>query len=140
MDGTTYGCAATYDLWHQRFGHANHRRIKFLYDNGIAEGLDVNGKYKHDKRCKCPTCIQTNSDKVHIGNVRKYVDDVTQIGQQVVTDLCGPFADSVEGYRYVISFTDVYSRFSASISSEERVMQNRHWSLSLLSLRKKGLW
>jgi len=104
------------------------------------EGLDVNGKYKHDKRCKCPTCIQTNSDKVHIGNVRKYVDDVTQIGQQVVTDLCGPFADSVEGYRYVISFTDVYSRFSASISSEERVMQNRHWSLSLLSLRKKGLW
>jgi hypothetical protein len=42
MDGTTYGCAATYDLWHQRFGR--------------------------------------------------------------------PYPDSVEGYRYVISFIDVYLR------------------------------
>jgi len=113
VDGHSYGCAATYDLWHQRFGHANQRRIKFLYESGSVEGLDVHGSFKHDKKCKCATCVQTNSNKVHIGNVRKYADTVTQIGQQVVCDLCGPFPDSIEGYRYVISFTDVYSRFSA---------------------------
>jgi hypothetical protein len=36
-----------------------------------------------------------------------------KLGNKVVTDIYGPFPDSVEGYRYVISFTDVYSRFSA---------------------------
>mmetsp|Transcript_10917 Transcript_10917/g.14195 ORF Transcript_10917/g.14195 Transcript_10917/m.14195 type:complete len:154 (+) Transcript_10917:768-1229(+) len=86
-DGHSFGCAATYDLWHQRFGHANKRRIKFLYDNGSVEGLDVNGKFKHDKHCKCSTCVQTNNSKVHIGNTRKFTDEITQIGQEVVSDL-----------------------------------------------------
>ena len=44
-----FGCAATYDLWHERFGHAHPRRIKFLYDNGSVEGLDVGGKFKHNR-------------------------------------------------------------------------------------------
>jgi len=30
------------------------------------------------------------------------------------TDICDPFLLSVEGYCYIISFTDVYSRFSTS--------------------------
>jgi transposase InsO family protein len=113
-DGTAYGCAATYDLWHQRFGHASKKRIKFLYKTGAVEGLEVNkGAFKHDNKCRCPTCVQVNNEKVHIGDVRKYADDVTQVGQKVVCDLCGPFPASIEGFRYVISFTDTYSRFSA---------------------------
>jgi hypothetical protein len=41
-DGTeTLGCAATYDLWHARYGFASKKRIKLLYDSASAEGLDV---------------------------------------------------------------------------------------------------
>ena len=111
---SVYGCAATFDLWHQRFGHASKQRLKFLYDAGGAEGFSTQGsKHKHDSSCKCPTCLAVHNDKVHIGDVRKYADTVTQVGQKLVADLCGPFPESVEGYRYVISFTDTYSRFSA---------------------------
>jgi transposase InsO family protein len=55
----------------------------------------------------------TNNAKLHIGELRKHSDEITRKGQLVISDVCGPFPTSVEGYRYVVSFTDVYSRFSA---------------------------
>ena len=112
--GTNYACAASWDLWHERFGHASKKRLKFIFDNGSVEGMSVVGaQYKHDRKCTCPTCLAVNNAKVHIGDVREFADSVTRKGQLVYTDICGPFPASVEGYRYVISFTDVYSRFSS---------------------------
>ena len=112
--GRTYACAASWDLWHERFGHASKKRLKFIFDNGSSEGMAVEGqKFKHNAKCTCPTCLSVNNAKVHIGDVRQFADSITQKGQLVLTDICGPFPASVEGYRYVISFTDVYSRFSA---------------------------
>jgi hypothetical protein len=108
-----YGCAATYELWHERYGFASKKRLKLLYENGSAEGLDVGAKYSHDRKCTCPTCMAINNRKQHIGDIRKYDDNITKKGQLIYTDICGPFPTSVEGYRYVISFTDVYSRFSS---------------------------
>ena len=110
--GTTYACAATWELWHQRFGHASKKRLKFLFDNGSAEGMAVRGKYTHDRKCTCPTCMAVNNAKLHVGEVRKFGDTVTQRGELILSDLCGPFPASVEGHKYVISFTDTYSRFS----------------------------
>jgi hypothetical protein len=111
--GKNYACAATYQLWHERFAHASEKRIKFLFDNGSAEGLDIDGKFKHDAKCKCGTCLAIHNAKLHIGDVRKFDDLVTRKGQLLLSDISGPFPPSVEGYRYVISFTDSYSRFSA---------------------------
>ena len=111
--GKSYGCAATWDLWHERFGHASKKRIKFLFDNGAAEGLSVQGDMKHDAKCRCSTCSIVNNAKLHIGDTRQFADQVIQKGQLIYTDICGPFPLSVDGYRYVISFTDSYSRFSA---------------------------
>jgi len=111
--GVNYACAASWDLWHERFAHTSKKRLKFMFDNGSAEGLAVDGKFTHDSKCKCPTCLLQHNRKLHIGSVRKFADSVTRKGQLIYTDICGPFPPSVEGYRYVISFTDVYSRFSA---------------------------
>jgi hypothetical protein len=109
---TSFGCAATFDLWHERFGFASKKRLKFLYDNGSVEGLAVQGKFTHDARCKCTVCMSMNNTKLHIGDTRKYADPVTRKGELIYSDLLGPYPESVEGYQYVISFTDVYSRFS----------------------------
>jgi hypothetical protein len=109
---TSFGCAATFDLWHERFGFTSKKRLKFLYDNGSVEGLAVQGKYTHDARCKCTVCMSMNNAKLHIGDTRKYADPVTRKGELLYSDLLGPYPESVEGYQYVISFTDVYSRFS----------------------------
>jgi len=59
--GQLYGCSATYDLWHQRCGHASKQRIKFLYENGMAQGLDVGGEFKYNAKCKCTTCLMSNT-------------------------------------------------------------------------------
>ena len=37
----SYCCAATFSLWHERLGHASTGRLKFLYENGSAEGFNV---------------------------------------------------------------------------------------------------
>ena len=112
--GNSYACAASYELWHSRFGGASKKRLKFIFDNGSAEGMEIDGqRFKHNARCTCPTCSSMHNAKLHIGDTRKFADSVTQKGQLVYTDVCGPFPASVEGFKYVISFTDVYSRFSA---------------------------
>jgi hypothetical protein len=50
--GTSYACAASYELWHERFAHASKKRLKFLYDNGSCEGMAISGApYKHDRTC-----------------------------------------------------------------------------------------
>jgi hypothetical protein len=41
--GINYACAASWDLWHERFGFASKKRLKFIYDNGSAEGLAADG-------------------------------------------------------------------------------------------------
>ncbi len=69
--GQFHGCSATYDLWHQRFGHASKQRIKFLYENGMAQGLDVGGEFKHNAKCKYATCLMLNNSKILIGDVRE---------------------------------------------------------------------
>ena len=60
--------AATYTLWHERLGHASQQRLKFMYDNEMAEGFDVGGKHKHDTKCKCANCLSIHNSKVHIGD------------------------------------------------------------------------
>jgi hypothetical protein len=111
--GTSYACAASYDLWHERFGHASKKRPKFLYDDGSCGGMAVSGApYKHDRTCTCPTCLSINNAKRHSGDVRQYADTISRKGQLLYTDICSLFPPSVEGYRYVISFTNVYSLFS----------------------------
>ena len=64
-------------------------------------------KFKHDAKCTCPTCLGVNNAKLHIGDVRRFSDSVSRKGELLLTDICGPFPMSVEGYRYIISFTDV---------------------------------
>ena len=112
--GEFAGVAATYQIWHERFGHSHPKRLKFLYDHGSVEGMDVHGKFKHDRKCQCEACLMTNNQKLHIGELRKHDDNITRKGQLVYSDICGPYPTSVEGYRYCISFTDCYSRFSAA--------------------------
>ncbi len=54
-----------------------------------------------------------NNSKLHIGDTRKFADEVSRYGELLYSDLCGPFPPSIEGYRYVISFTNALCRFSA---------------------------
>jgi len=51
-------------------------------------------KWKHDRHCKCSTCVAINNDRVHVSDTRKFADTATHVGQVVVADVCGPFPES----------------------------------------------
>ena len=137
--GESIALAATYTLWHERLGHASQQRLKFMYDNGMAEGFDVGGKHKHNRMCKCANCLSINNAKVHIGDTRKFDDDITQRGELVCTDLAGPFPADVHGYRYVISFTDSYSRFGSSYFLTRKSEAESALKAYLLFCRREGV-
>ena len=137
--GESIALAATYTLWHERLGHASQQRLKFMYDNGMAEGFDVGGKHKHKKTCKCANCLSINNAKVHIGDTRKFDDDITQRGELVCTDLAGPFPADVHGYGYVISFTDSYSRFGSSYFLTRKSEAESALKAYLLFCRREGV-
>jgi len=141
VDSTTSTAfvAATYNLWHERFGHADPKRLKFLYDNASVEGMDVGGKFKLDRTCRCETCKMTNNRKLHIGELRKHDDDVTRKGQLIYSDICGPFPTSVEGYRYCISFTDVYLRFSAAYFLKRKSEATEALRQVIIFYKKNGI-
>jgi transposase InsO family protein len=131
--------AATYTQWHERLGHASQKRLKFMYDNGMAEGFDVGGKHKHEKTCKCANCLSIHNAKIRTGDTRKFDDDVTQRGELVCTDLEGPFPADVHGYRYVISFTDLYSRFGSCYFLTRKFEAESALKAYLLFYRREGV-
>jgi len=112
-DADGFALAADWSLWHERFGHTSRKRLKFLFDNGALEGLHVKGSHAHNASCKCSTCLMNHNAKLHIGDVRQFDDAIFRKGQLVLCDVCGPFPKSVDGYTYVLSFVDQYSKFSA---------------------------
>ena len=50
------------------------------------------------RSARCANCLSINNAKVHIGDTRKFADDVTQRGELVHTDLAGPYPADVLTY------------------------------------------
>ena len=82
-----------------------------MYDSGSVEGLGVNGCFKQQKGCECKTFRVLNNAKRHVPRDHRHADEVRRPGQLVYSDLAGPFPRSIEGYRYAISLTDIFSRY-----------------------------
>jgi len=104
--------AAPLHVWHEKLGHASTKRISHLSDSGSALGMNITGKTTHNAKCTCEACMKTNNISVAVPSTRQFADTVPRRGQIITTDVLGPFPQSVEGYRYAISFTDEYSRYS----------------------------
>jgi len=104
--------AAPLHTWHERLGHASIKRLAHLCDSGTALGMNVTGKTTHNAQCTCETCMKTNNISASITSTRVFADTVARRGQVITTDVLGPFPTSIEGYRYAISFTDEFSRYS----------------------------
>lgn len=116
-DAEDHVCAAAASapmkVWHQRLGGVSFKRINHLNQSGSALGLKVVGKDPpHNARCTCNTCMMTNRVSRSVPVAREFADTVSRKGELITTDVVGPFPPSPEGYRYAISFTDEYTRFS----------------------------
>lgn len=113
--GNLVGLGATMDMWHQRFGHVSPKTVKFIFDNDTVTGMDVKGKPSpHTPECKCSTCMQIKSRRVHIEDFRPDKEHhATQVGECLHCDLHGPLPVSITtGATYYMSVIDEASRWS----------------------------
>ena len=103
---------STLTLWHQRFGHLNLNDIKRLSRNDdVVIGMNVNKNVHFYDEQGCEPCAL---GKMHRLPFPKHSENrASRILEIVHTDLCGPMqVDSVGGSRYVLTFTDDYSRYN----------------------------
>ena len=99
-------CNACHDIqtWHEILGHCNYEDVLKLQN--VVEGMQIKGKTDRPDQ-ECEVCIQGKFAQTR----NRHPDRRAKAPLQMVhTDLAGPVAtESIEGYKYVQSFTDDYS-------------------------------
>ena len=75
-----------------RYGHLRSNGFDWL------KVLTLEGSTSMIRSARCANCLSINNAKVHIGDTRKFADDVTQRGELVHTDLAGPYPADVLTY------------------------------------------
>ena len=92
--------AATANLktWHERMGHLNLKAMQKLLSTQGVDGVGVNGNSKFF----CDECQMNKSHKLPFSKETKRV---TQPGEMIHSDVCGPMSEtSLGGARYYVSF------------------------------------
>ena len=96
------------NLWHQRMCHTNYNTLETMSRQRIAEGLDDTINYKD-----APICSHCPFGK-HARLSFKYTEPLSlNIGDLIVSDVCGPFDTSMGGYRYFITWIDARTRYTS---------------------------
>ena len=97
---------ADLETWHRRLGHRNVNDAKKLYEGSLVEGMKISNFKFNDV---CEACLMAKSKrkpfpKQSLRTTENCIDIVH-------TDICGPIDPiSPSGNRYVMTFTDDYSR------------------------------
>ena len=99
-------CNVCHDIqtWHQILGHCNYNDILKLQN--VVDGMQIKGKASRPEQ-ECEVCIQGKFTQTR----NRDPDSKAKAPLELVhTDLAGPVpTESMDGYKYVQSFTDDYS-------------------------------
>ena len=99
----------TRELWHCRLGHLNHKYVNDLDKKNLVNGLNLPFA-DENKTNDCEACILGKMQRVSCPKDSQ--NRAANCFEIIHTDLCGPMqVDSVGGSRYLLSFTDDYSRY-----------------------------
>ena len=92
-------------LWHRRLGHLGKRDLmKLLKAHKIRFSMD---DLKGEEACEC--CQKARQTRLPFNrNARR----TKRPFELVHTDICGPFPQSYDGFKYFVTFTDDFSRFT----------------------------
>ncbi|KAJ9547497.1 hypothetical protein OSB04_020040 [Centaurea solstitialis] len=91
-------------LWHCRLGHINKKRIEKLQKGGFL------GSFDFRPFDNCESCLSGKMTKQPFNKANERANELLGI---IHTDVCGPFSHEARGgYRYFITFTDDFSRYS----------------------------
>lgn len=92
-------------VWHQRFGHVNHRTLLKMASLGSTNGLILFNDKTHSDFCKDCLIGKMCRFPFKVGRQR-----ASNVGDLIHTDVCGPFQVTTPGgNRYFVTFKDDYS-------------------------------
>ena len=96
------------NLWHQRLCHVNTKYMEKMVKNNMVDGLSI---CTRGCEVSCEPCIMGKMQRSSCPKESQH--RATQLLEVIHTDLCGPMqVDSVGGSRYLITFTDDFSRYT----------------------------
>ena len=94
-------------LWHHRLAHTSYSTLESMKRLQTTEGFNPSIQHGHITQCtSCPHGKQTRAP------FRKTENLPDNIGDIVVSDICGPFEPSLTGFRYFITWMDLKTRFT----------------------------
>ena len=95
-------------LWHHRLAHTGYSTLEAMKRLRTADGFTPNVHYGPIAQCTdCPYGKQTRAP------FQKTESLPANIGDIVVSDLCGPFETSVGGFKYFITWIDLATRMAS---------------------------
>ncbi|KAI3646031.1 hypothetical protein MP228_008959 [Amoeboaphelidium protococcarum] len=117
------------DSMHQKLGHLNQPdTIKVCNKHGIS--ID-------ESECsECTVCMQAKSKKPSMKPLEKKSD---KAGVRIHSDICGPLPLDLERNRYLLTFTDDYSRFTFAFLLKKRSDTFKYFQYVHNALKKDGV-
>ena len=109
------------ELWHRRMGHLSFSGLSFLTKSKHVEGIPVIETI--DRVCDC--CLFGKQHRERFP--KKSETRAQKPGQRIHSDLMGPFPSSLGGSRFILVFTDDYSRKSWTFFLKHKSETFRHF-------------
>ena len=102
----------TIDVWHQRLNHISKRRIKSVSHNELVTGLVIEKpSLSNPNQNTTNICVGCAQGKMKRRAKKRFrIQKATKPYERIHTDLIGPFTAGINGYRYIVTFTDEFSR------------------------------
>ena len=98
----------TWYEWHCALGHINKGQLREMHKLNLVDGLSVD--IASDPDFECETCIQAKHARAPFPEIA--TTKIHQLGDLIFSDIWGPAQiESLQGNRYIISFTDAGSRY-----------------------------
>ena len=96
------------DLWHRRLGHVSDGVLRKLTNGEVATGVNFKGGTDGEFRDSCAKGKASRKTPKPLEEIR-----AKRRLEMVYSDVCGPMSvQTATGKRYLITFTDDYSRYS----------------------------
>jgi hypothetical protein len=98
---------ASLEVWHCRYGHINYKNINTLSQKKAVNGMSCSEGNTHQQ---CGACAKAKTHQIPVP--KQSSSKTTRPLELIHSDVCGPMnVDSIGGSKYVLTFTDDYSRY-----------------------------
>ena len=104
-------------LWHRRLGHIGYSSLKRLVESGMVKGLPLSAEDIDKAKEICDTCMKTKSTRQPFKPSESKTDATLDL---IHMDLCGPLEESIGKSKYIATFLDDYSGYSAVVLLKQK--------------------